>query len=53
MIKYEYSNGKYKFCEIEDETIGHLLYDCETLDGFCEHVEGKLNDVNIKIKKTW
>ncbi len=28
----------------------HLLYDCETLDGIWEHVEGKLNDANLKIK---
>ncbi len=33
MIKYRYSNGKCKLCEIEDETLEHLLYYCETLDG--------------------
>ncbi len=27
MIKYGYSNGKCKFCEIKDETLEHLLYD--------------------------
>ncbi len=48
MIKYGYSNGKSKFCEIEDETLEHLVYDCETLDGIWEHVEGKLNDAKIK-----
>ncbi len=33
IIKYGYSNGICKFCEIEDETLEHLVYDCETLDG--------------------
>ncbi len=50
MIKYGYSNGKCKFCEIEDDTLEHLVYDCETLDGIWEHVEAKLNDANIKLK---
>ncbi len=50
MIKYGYSNGKCKFCEIEDETLENLVYDYETLDGIWEHVEGKLNDANIKLK---
>ncbi len=50
MIKYGYSNGKYKFCEIEDETLENLVYDCETLDGIWQYVEGKLNDANIKLK---
>ncbi len=50
MIKYGYSNGKCKYSEIEDETLEHLVYDCETLDGIWEHVEGKLNDANIKLK---
>ncbi len=27
-----------------------MVYDCETLDGIREHVEGKLNDANIKLK---
>ncbi len=50
MIRYGYSNGKCKFCEIEDETLGHLVYDCDALDGIWEHVEGKLNDANIKLE---
>ncbi len=50
MIKYGYSNGKYKFCEIEDETLEHRLYDSETLNGISKHMEGKLNDATIKIK---
>ncbi len=33
MIKYGYSNGKCKFCEIKEETLEYLVYDCETLDG--------------------
>ncbi len=49
MIKYGYSNGKCRSCEIEDDTIEHLLYDCE-IDGIWEHVERKLNDANIKVK---
>ncbi len=50
MINYEYSNGKCKFCEIEDDTIEFLLYDCDILDGIWEQVEGKLNDANITLK---
>ncbi len=50
LIKYGYSNGKCKFCEIEDEILEDLVYDSETLDGIWEHVEGKVNDANITLK---
>ncbi len=53
MIKYGYSKGKCKFCEIEDETLEHPVYDCDTLDGIWDHVGGKLNDANIKLKRQY
>ncbi len=42
----------HKYCMLTKYpvTIGHNIYDCETLDGIWEHVEGKLNNANIKLK---